>query len=377
MLASISLLSSNSLDNLNYSNNLDNLKVDEDHCFFNGTLAYSTFLGGAIIGGGIIIFHSYLILGILLEIFNALASRIQSWQKWRIVAKVLVEKKLMKPSQISWQLFLFNFLIHELEIRLWTTWLNWPYPQLSKLQSFILQTFLQSAPIKSYLTSTPMVPMLPRPACKWEKLEQSAIDHLDANLLPPLTSIIKEYEPLPPSRKINLLTTNLEDCFTCSSSGTIDLRLVYSAHPGNTCSSRLRIFYHDDPLLVTIPTAFINSEYDAIGMGNLFDSSDNLFILNTQGALAAQLVKNLNFLNSLWEKLHTPPSSPTRKVEEIEAANYTYDPFKFPALTNPELRSTNSMKEEFQTATFVVNDIILNSNMQQIPFARLLFVAVE
>lgn len=330
---------------------------------------------------------------ILRDAFNVTVIRIHSWRKWRMIGQVLIEKKLVKLRQISWRVFVERFIVYELEDRAWTEFSNWPLPQLAKLQSWALRTFLplppsnssndSSYPSNTPLTSTLIPTSLPRIAQEWEELDKLIDETLDPHLLDPLTKLVKAYEK--PPHKIDLLTMDLEDYFNFS--GTIELRFFHNGN--NTNQFDLRIFNRDDPLLITCPTSIINGTCDHAYWGGhlpncscsswlfIFGAQGNVGTENSPGVLTEttklQLEKNLNFLNGLWGKLQ--PSDQFATIENIAMPRIGYNGLT--ARAEPEMKWMNSMQAEFTTATFVVTDLIFTLDMRQMSFPRLQFVGVE
>lgn len=291
--------------------------------------------------------------------FYTIVSVIQNWRKWLTIAKSLIRLGLMKPSQISSKMFWWHFFMPEFATLQWTRWEEWPYPLLVKWQDRLFHYLLPKPDTAN---------SLPRVAQEWEQLDNLVQKTLNSYLLSPLTEITEEYTKLP--KKIDLQTTDLEDYFNFS--GMIELRLFYDAKHDWL---HLRILNRGDRLLLTCPTSIVRGSCDSAN-NHAAHCKCRYFtqiLCDVDQRNQELLHKNLTFLRSLWDKilLRTDLSKNKDSILSETTSKKLY------ALVRPEIIWMNSMTKEFQTATFVVDDILFTSELRQETTMHLQFVGVE
>lgn len=302
----------------------------------------------------------------LIHFFYSVVDASRTWRRWLAIGKVLISTRVMKPSQISWKMFVWNFLAPEYDHFIWKDLWYWSIVQWQNQFLQWLLVKLVKLEITTDSLSMQSMRSLPRIAGKWEQLDDLAHKTLNSYLPLVLTKITEEYKQ--PTQKIDLLTVDLEDYFNFS--GTIELQLFYDA---NAYGYSLRILNRGDRLLLTCPTSIVRRNCSADHRINCNCRHSTKILCNVdRGDRGDQsdsvLFKNLVFLQSLWEKI-MQKAVPSNSVVSARGGLDVW--------VQSEIPWMNSMTEEFQTSTFVVSDILFTPEMHYYASTYLQFVGVE
>lgn len=320
------------------------------------------------------------------DLSNSLLLVFQIWRRWLITANILIELKLMKPSQTSWKMFVHHFLVKEFYNREWTQWTELPYPLLTRLQKCVVQLFQrligQDELVNAEINKPATISKNGKNNKEWREFDKMMEVNLNLHLLPPLANIVQEYETA--STKINLLTVDLEHYF--KSNGRVELQLFFD-HTQHLFG--VRIFDRGNPLLVQVPTSFLIDTCVTKGHPLDCDCGPNLSISNPTVSTSTvegnalndrinselaklgelQLAKNLIFIKYLWEKL-LPNLFPEFKL----GLNFTEVSATVKVVEMPWKKS---MVQEFKTATFSVSDLVFCPELYGVGYSSLQFVGVE